>query len=120
MRFFQQAFQPVGQLHAVARELILTPRHRSPQTLFRLGHKAQNQFLGYQPLDQALGIGKIFLPSLAPTIGLSLRQRQPSRHPACPFSSVAHWLPRPLQRSPHRLPVLRRRCHHHFLDPLLA
>ena len=42
MSFFQQAFQPVVQLHAVTRKLIPTSRYRSPQPLFRLGHKAQD------------------------------------------------------------------------------
>jgi hypothetical protein len=38
------------QPHPIARQLVLSPRHRSPQTLLGMGHKAQNQFPGHQPL----------------------------------------------------------------------
>src|SRR5258708_3996971 len=41
------------------------------------------------------------------------------RHPACTFPTLTHRLPKSIQRFPNRLPVLRGRFHHHFLDLLL-
>src|SRR6266478_2900851 len=41
------------------------------------------------------------------------------RHPACTFPTLTLRLPISLHCSPNRLPVLRGRFHHHFLDLLL-
>jgi hypothetical protein len=50
MGFLQQRLHLVLKPRPVARQLILSPRDRSPQTLFGIGNKTQAQFLGYQPL----------------------------------------------------------------------
>ena len=48
--FLQQTLQAVLQLDSIARELILAARHRPPESLFHLRHKAQDEFLCDQPL----------------------------------------------------------------------
>ena len=79
MGLFQKRLQLVLQPHVIARQLVLPARHRPPQTLLGIGHKAESQFSGHQSLDQTFGIGKIPLASPPPAIGLRLRQMQRSR-----------------------------------------
>jgi hypothetical protein len=40
MRFFEERFEPVVQLDAIARELIAATHHRPPEPLLRVGHEA--------------------------------------------------------------------------------
>ena len=44
------------------------------RSLLGIGHKAQSQFPGHQPLHQAFGIDEISLPSASPAIGQRLCQ----------------------------------------------
>jgi dienelactone hydrolase len=74
VRFLQQAFQPVLQLDAVARDLVLPAHHRPPEPLLHVRHKAERQLLRHQALHQPLGIGKILLPPTGAAIRLGLCQ----------------------------------------------
>jgi hypothetical protein len=69
MGFFQQALQLVLHPYMQTGHLQLAASYRAPQTLFRIWHEAQDEFLRYQPFHQSLGIRKIPLPSSPPTIG---------------------------------------------------
>ena len=40
MRFFEEGFEPVLQLDAIARELIPATHHRPPEPLLGVGHEA--------------------------------------------------------------------------------
>src|SRR5215467_6289037 len=102
---FQQRLHLVLQAHVITRELILPACHRPPQTLLGIGHKAQRQFPGHQPLHQAFGIGEITLASPSYAIGLRLRQVQRSGLPSCAFWLLAYRLPIPFQRFPHSLSI---------------
>src|SRR5262244_293903 len=119
MGFFQQCLQLILQTYFVTRPLIPCARECSPQTLFGIGHKAQGQLLRHKPLYQTFRIAKVFLAPAPTTIGQGLRQMQGSRHPTCTFSPLTRRFPVSFQRSPYRLPILRRGFHHHFLDLLL-
>ena len=119
MGLFQKGLHSILQPYPIASQLILLARNCPPQTLLAIGHKAQNQFPGHQPLHQAFGIGEISLASPPPAIGLRLRQMQRSRLTACAFPLFADGLPIPLQRSPHGFPILRRRFHDYFFGLLL-
>ena len=44
---FQQRLQMVLQPRPNARQLVLSPRHRPPQTLLGIGHKTQGQLPGH-------------------------------------------------------------------------
>src|SRR6266403_979857 len=119
MGLFQKRLQLVLQPHPIAPQLVLLARYLPPQTLLGIGHKAQSQFPGHQPLHQAFGVGEIPLASPSSAIGLRLRQMQRSGPPPCAFSLLAYRLPIPFQRSPHRFPILGRRLHDYFFGLLL-
>jgi hypothetical protein len=76
MRLFQQCRQLVLQPHPVSNQLLLAARHRPPQTLFGIRHKAQDQFLRYQPFHQTFGVGEIVLAPARSAVGPRLRQMQ--------------------------------------------
>jgi hypothetical protein len=65
MGFFQQSFQLILRAHFVAGLLVPSARDGAPQTLFGIGHKAEGQFIGHQPLHQPFGVGKVPLGALA-------------------------------------------------------
>lgn len=71
------------------------------------------------PSDQSLRIAKIILATTARTVRLRLRQMQASCHGVGVSLLLNCRLPVALQSFPDRLPVRRRRFHHHFLDPVL-
>src|SRR6516162_2356040 len=119
MGFFQHRLHSVPQPRMIARQLVLAAHHRAPQPLFGIGHKAQRQLLGHQPLQQPFGVSKVILAPPSPAIGQRLREMERSRHRAGVFPLLADRLPVPFQYSPNGLPVLRRRFHHYFLDRLL-
>src|SRR5664280_3492495 len=119
MRLFQQTLQLVPKAHFVAGQLVLAPRHCSPEPLFRIWHEAQYQFLRHQPLDHPFAVAEIILPPARPAVGFGLAQMQCAGHLGRPVPLLARRLPVPLQRPPYRLPVLRGRFHHYFLDLLL-
>ena len=100
MGFFQQCFQLILQTDFVTRPLILCARECTPQALFGVRYKAQDQFLGNQPLHQTFSVSKIFLAPPPPAVGQGLRQMQASGHVACVFPLLTDWLPIPLQHSP--------------------
>ena len=56
MGFFQEGFQPVLELDPVARHLILGPSQSAPEALLGIGHEAECQLVGHQPLHQTLGV----------------------------------------------------------------
>jgi len=91
---------------------------RPPQALLGIGHQAQNQLVGDQPLEQPFGIGKIPLAPAPRTVRLRLRQVQASRRRTGTFPFLDNWLPVSFERGPDRFPVLGRRFHHHFVDLL--
>jgi hypothetical protein len=62
------------QPYLITTHLVLGARHRSPQTLFAIGHEAQNQLLGYQALYQTFGIAKVVLAPSPPAVRQRLRQ----------------------------------------------
>src|SRR5438445_6058965 len=69
MGFFQKRLQLVLQPHPIAPQLVLFARNCPPSTLLGIGHKAQNQFPGHQPLHQAFGIREILgNPSCVPAV----------------------------------------------------
>ena len=119
MGLFQKRLQLVPQPYVIARQLVLSPRHRSPQTLFGIGHKAQSQFPGHQPLHQTFGIWEVLLASPRPAVRLRLGQMQRSRPPAGAFPFLAYRFPVPFQCFPNWFPVLCRRFHDYFFDLLL-
>ena len=119
MGFFQQCLQLILQTYFVTRPLILCAGDRPPQTLFGIGHEAQDQLLRHQPLHQTFGVAKVFLAPAPPAIGLRLRQMECPRHPARTFPTLALGFQYRSSALPHRFPVLRSRFHHHFLDLLL-
>jgi len=51
--------------HFVAGLLVTSARDGAPQTLFGIRHKAEGQFIGYQPLHQPFGVGEVPLGALA-------------------------------------------------------
>ncbi len=65
MRFFEQRLQPVLELHAVARDLVLAAHHGAPETLLGVGHEAQGQLLSDQALHQPFGIWEVPLAAAA-------------------------------------------------------
>ena len=62
--------------------------------------------------------GEILLPPAGTAIRLGVRQVQRARHRAHARARLAMALPAPLQRVPHRTPILCGRFHHHCLDLL--
>ncbi len=68
MGLFQQRLHLVLQPYPIAPQLILLVRNCPPQTLLGIGHKAQNQFPGHQPLHQAFGVGEIPRASPSPRL----------------------------------------------------
>src|SRR6516164_8675659 len=119
MRFFQKCLQLILQTDFVPRSLIPCARQAPPQTLFAIGHKAQDQLLGNQPLHQTFRIAKVILASAPSAIGQCLCQMECSRHFPGTFPFLTARFPVPFQCAPQRFPVLRRGFHHHFLDLLL-
>src|ERR1017187_6125861 len=102
MRLFQQALQLILKAHFVARQLVLAPRHRPPEPLFGIRHKAQNQLLRHQPFDHPFAVGEIVLPPARPAIwiwlGISAACRtswRPRRASGAPASSTSPALPIP-------------------------
>jgi len=73
MGLFQKRLQLVLHPPSQPRQLKLAARHRAPQSLFGIGHEAQDQFLGHQPFHQSFGIRKILLPPRRPPIRQRLR-----------------------------------------------
>ena len=114
--FFEERLQSVVELDAAARDLVLAAHHGPPEPLLGVGHKAQGEFLGDQPLHQTFRIRKVLLAPAGAAIRLRLckveRPGEQGAHRARP----ALRSPVPLQRLPHRPPILRGRLHHHFLD----
>src|SRR6266571_4397388 len=98
---FQKRLQLILQPHSVARQLVLSPRHRPPQTLLGIGHKAQSQFPGHQPFHQAFGIGKILLAPPRSAVRLHLSRMQRSGPPPCAFSLLARSGFQYLSSAPH-------------------
>ena len=119
MRFFQQCLQLILQTDFVPRPLILCAGECPPQSLFAIGHKAQNQLLGNQPLHQTFRVRKVFLAPASSAVGQCLRQMECSRHFPGTFPILTARFPVPFECAPRRFPVLGSGLHHHFLDPLL-
>src|SRR6202023_728895 len=94
--FFQQTLDLVLQAYSVAGELQLHAGHAPPDTLFAVGHKTQNQFVGDQSAHQPLGILEVMFTPTGSTVGKRLRQVQ---------TQVG------FQFHPHRPPVLGSRLH---------
>src|SRR5438445_281522 len=80
MRFFQQGLQLILQTDFVPRPLIPCACECPPQSLLGVGHKAQNQLLGNQPLHQTFRVPKVFLAPASSADGQCLRQMECSRH----------------------------------------
>src|SRR5687768_9218970 len=104
MRFFEERFEPVLQLDAIAGELIAATHHRSPKPLFRAGHETERRFLRDQTLHQTFGIRKVLLPPADAAIRLRLREIEVRGRA---LARAAAWLPTSLQRLPDGPPVLR-------------
>jgi len=119
MRFFQQCLQLILQTDFVPRPLILCACECPPQSLFGIGHKAQSQLLGNQPLHQTFRVRKVFLAPASSAVGQCLRQMECSRHFPGTFPILTARFPVPFECAPQRFPVLGSGLHHHFLDPLL-
>src|SRR4029450_4742502 len=100
VRFFQQRFQSIVQLHAVARDLVLAAHHRPPESLLGVGHKAQGELLGHQTLHQSFGIRKVPFAPAGATIGLRLRKVKGPGHGARSCARPAHRPPVLLQCLP--------------------
>jgi hypothetical protein len=66
----------VLQSYSVARELQLHAGHAPPNTLFPVGHKTQDQFVGDQSAHQPLRILEIMLTPTWSTVRKRLRQVQ--------------------------------------------
>ena len=119
VRFLEQRFQPVLELHAVAGDLILAPHHGAPEPLLGVRHKAQGQFLGDQALHQPFGIRKVLLAAAGAAIRLRLGEVQRPREATRGRTLPTLRPPVLFQGFPHRPPVLRGRFHHDFLDFVL-
>ena len=119
MRFFQQCLQLILQTDFVPRPLILCACECPPQSLFGIGHKAQSQLLGNQPLHQTFRVRKVFLAPASSAVGQCLRQMECSRHFPGTFPILTARFPVPFECAPQRFPVLGSGLHHHFLDSLL-
>src|SRR5260370_13115881 len=119
MRFFQQCLQLILQTYFVPRPLILCACECPPQSLFGIGHKAQDQLLGTQRMYKTFLITKVFLASAPSAIGQRLRKMECARHFPGTFPILTARFPVPFECAPERFPVLSRGFHHHFLDPLL-
>jgi len=115
MRFFQQCLQLILQTDSVPRPLMPYARERPPQSLFSIGHKAQSQFLGNQPLHQTFRVPKVFLASASSAVGQRLREMECSRHFPGTFPILAARFPVMFECAPQRFPVLGSGFHHHFL-----
>jgi hypothetical protein len=90
MGFFQQSFQLILRAHFVAGPLPPSARDGAPQALFAIGHKAEGQFIGHQPLHQPFGVGEVPLGALAQRRTLRIRQLH-----GLDFSIVESILPLP-------------------------
>jgi hypothetical protein len=101
---FQQALDLTIKPYSVAYQLQLHPGQVAPDTLLSTGHKTQDELLSNEPPHQPLRVLEIMLPPSASAVGKRLRQVQTHVR---------------LQLHPHRSPVLRRRFHDRFFDPLL-
>ena len=64
--------------HSIPRLLVLGAGERPPQALLAIGHKAQGQLLGHQPLHQTFRVGEIFLAPVRRAVRLRLGQMQGS------------------------------------------
>jgi hypothetical protein len=73
IRASEQRFQLVVYTHAVVRQLKLSAGHGAPQSLFGVRHEAQDQFPGYGPQQQPLGVGEIPFTASRGSIGVRLR-----------------------------------------------
>ena len=82
VRFLEQRLQPVVELHAVARDLVLAAHHGPPEPLLGVGHKAQGQLLRDQALHQPLRIREVLLAAAGPAIRLRLGEMERARRAA--------------------------------------
>ena len=116
VRFFEQRFQSVVELDAVARDLVLPAHHGPPEPLLGVGHKAQGELLCDQPLHQTFRVRKVLLATTRPAIRLRLCKVERPGERARAVARPALRPPVLLQCLPHRSPILRGRFHHDFLD----
>ena len=72
MGFLEERFQPIVELNAAARDLVLAPHDGPPEALFGVGHEAQGELLRDQPLHQTFGVRKVLLAPDGPAIRLRL------------------------------------------------
>lgn len=80
---------------------------------------AERELVRHQSFHPPLGVGEIFLPAARSLVRLRLREMQGAGCRPGVRAGAPHRLPLPLQRVPHRSPVLRRRFHHDFLNLLV-
>src|SRR6266851_9531594 len=106
MRFFQQCLQLILQTDFVPRPLIHCACECPPQSLFGIGHKAQSQLLGNQPLHQTFRVPKVFLAPASSAVGQCLRQMECSRHFPGTLPILTARFPVPFECAPKRFPVL--------------
>jgi hypothetical protein len=66
VRFFQQRYQSVVQLHAIARDLVFAAHHRPPESLFGVGHKLKVSSCATRRLTRRSASGKSFFRPPAP------------------------------------------------------
>jgi hypothetical protein len=71
-RIFQQRLDLAMKANAVARQLMLTPRHGAPQPLLGIRYEAQDQLSGHVPPQQPLGIREIGLAAPRGSVRLRL------------------------------------------------
>jgi hypothetical protein len=114
--FLEERLQPIVELHAVASDLVLAAHHGPPKPLLDVGHKTKDQLLRDQALHQTFRVRKVSLPPAGGPIGLGLCKVQRAGDRARISARPALRSPVPLQRLPHRSPILRGRLHHDFVD----
>jgi hypothetical protein len=114
--FLEERFQPVVELDAAARDLVLAAHHGPAEPLLGVGHEAQRELLGHEAFDQTFRIRKVFLAAASPTIRRGLGKMERPRYRARVCARPALRPPVQLQRLPDRPPILRGRFHHDFLD----
>ena len=118
--FFEQSLQPVVELHAVARDLVLAAHHGPPEPLLGVGHKTKVSSCATKRFTRRSASGKSLLAPAGAPIRLRVckvqragdRARIGSR-PALSVSRTAPTPPRPVantaRSTPSRLPRPRAR-----------
>jgi hypothetical protein len=116
VRFLEQRFEPILELHAIARDLVLATHHGPPEPLLSVGHEAQGEFLRNEAFHQPLRIGKVPLAAAGSPIRLRLSEMERPREPRGAVARAALGAPMLFQGFPHRPPVLCGRLHDDFID----